>query len=151
MAIGGAVGASKPFLGQLASPTHPRDSGGFYADMLDSSSGGVYGEPAMMSNPDQLELAEALRDEGQGVVLAGTPDAWQQNFRRSVERLARGGRTFTSEDIVADCGPPPTHHNAVGAMMAALSKQGLIQLVGYQKAHHTAGHARRIGIWRQRD
>lgn len=67
--------------------------------------------------------------------------------RHGAGRLAATGETFTSEDVTAKVGQPPSS-GAVGARINAAAKRGLIEHVGYTKARRANQHGAELRTWR---
>lgn len=89
------------------------------------------------------------RDDGMAAALAGAPDEWGDRARRAVAHLAaRRPTTFSSEDLIRLVGMPPAGDGrAVGAILGAAARRGLIQRVGETQATRRSQHAARIGVW----
>lgn len=98
--------------------------------------------------------------EGERLKQAGMADAiqaarvarWKEAARAAIDTLAAvPGHTFTADDVIAAVGLPdhgPNRNNAVGAIMAAAGKRGVIAKTGhYAKSRRPAGHARMVAVW----
>lgn len=96
--------------------------------------------------PEQLQLGEALRDEGIGRVWSNAGE-WRTVAVAAVEQLASAGGTFTAEDVRAIAGDPP-HPNAFGALLATCARRGLITKVGFTKAKRPSLHASDLAVWK---
>lgn len=100
--------------------------------------------------PGQLTLGDALREAGQATALAAvTP--WPELALAWVRQLPTG-HTFTSEDLTAAVGLPrgdvgTNRNNAVGAVMAAVSRQHLAHRVAYVKAARPESHGAVLALW----
>src|SRR3954447_14097129 len=83
---------------------------------------------------------ELAAQAGQAQALASEAGkAWMTKAMPVALQLAAAGQPFTSEHITAAVGMPrssrtPGANNAVGALMGALSRQGLITLAGAVRA-----------------
>lgn len=95
----------------------------------------------------QLELGEALRDEGVARADQAADDAWKAEVDRVIRRLAARGAPFTSDDVRAAGVPEPASHKAWGGRYTALAKAGVIRAVGWQTSSNPATHARPVRVW----
>lgn len=72
-------------------------------------------------------------------------------FRAVAALLAARGVKFTSEDVTDKVGfyrePGTNRNNAVGALMAAMAKAGLIRRVGETYSRNERQHGARIAVW----
>lgn len=99
---------------------------------------------------------ERRRDEGMDRVGRNTPPEYREAFEATYDRLVDSGRDFCGEDVVFRVGRPPwpTHVNAIGAIMNALTRtdirSGRIELVDWKKVRHPDGHARWTKVYRER-
>lgn len=89
------------------------------------------------------------REEGIAKVEAAEP-RWREAAIAWIKRIAAGGAEFTADDLTRRIGVP-THRNAVGAVFAQASRQGLIEQVGWRRAAGRASQqGRRLAVWRGR-
>lgn len=79
-----------------------------------------------------------LRPEGQ---------PWRAVADAVLLDLARTGGPFTSEDVTRVAGQPG-HPNAVGALLNAAARRGLIARVGFVQADRANQHGALISQWR---
>lgn len=79
--------------------------------------------------------------------FASIASGWVELFDVELARLAAEGVDFTSEDVTAIVGQPPSS-GAVGARMNAAARRGLIRQVGHRKAARANQHATEIKLWR---
>lgn len=105
---------------------------------------------------EQLDLVAALAAKDRGTALALSPqrlDEWRQEFTRVVTTWARLGQTFTSEDVVDAVGLPAGEHgtnrnNAVGAMMNALARRGVIRKTAKRvPSRRPSSHGAELIVW----
>lgn len=91
-----------------------------------------------------------------GVAAALAPNDvqdWKQRFEAEAIRLGREGAYFTSEDIVKAVGLPRTDvgtnaNNAVGAMMNALSRKGVIRKTRIRRlSQRPTSHGAELAVW----
>jgi hypothetical protein len=87
------------------------------------------------------------RAEGTQAVL--NPE-WSERFDATVTALALSRVEFTSEDITARVGRPPSGSgSAVGARVNAAAKKGIIRWTGrMQQAERPNQHAALLKVWR---
>ena len=78
---------------------------------------------------------------------ASIPSGWVTAFDAELRGFAARGGEFTSEDITALVGQPPSS-GAVGARMNAAAQRGLIVRTGDIKANRPNQHRTRISTWR---
>lgn len=96
----------------------------------------------------QLELGQALRDEGVRVANDNADDFWKATADQAIDHLAATGRPFTADDV-RDLGvPDPISPRAWGARFLAASRQGRIVRVGYVPSRRASVHAHPIAQWR---
>lgn len=100
--------------------------------------------------PDGLDLKRG----GQAIAVA--PNAledWKRRFKTSLAKWAATGHSFTSEDVIAIVGLPcgdiaMNANNAVGAMMTAAAKAGLIRKTGNRvQARRASSHGAELTEW----
>jgi hypothetical protein len=97
---------------------------------------------------EQLELGQALRDEGVARVDAAQDEWWKSCADQAIDTLAAAGRPFTADDV-RDLGvPDPTSPRAWGARFLTAARQGRIVRVGYVPSRRASVHAHPIAQWR---
>jgi hypothetical protein len=111
---------------------------------------------------DAMVASHTVRDEpfeskadGQEAALAShAAMLWKSDFRAAVEKKQPGDR-FTSEDIVAIAGLPSGRvaanaNNAVGAMMTALAKAGVIRKTSARvPSRRKSSHGAELVVWQR--
>lgn len=96
---------------------------------------------------------ETLRDNGLRVALDAAPDPWAAQAKREIVRLASQRVPFTSEDVTRSVGLPrgtvsSNANNAVGALIAAASRRGLIVRTGQRvRSKRASSHAAELTEW----
>lgn len=91
------------------------------------------------------------RDDGQARAIdAAQP--WIRRARISIRLLAAERIPFIVDDLVAVVGTPQrkgqNRNNAVGALFAAMRREGVIEPTGkYQKTRRPEGHLRHVQEW----
>lgn len=113
-----------------------------------------YEEPPQ---PPALSLTitgEELKAQGQQAAMSAAElNEWKVQFYTAVAELAALDTPFTSEDVTYRIGLPRTtvqtnRNNAVGAMMSAAAKRGVIQKTGRRvKSKRPSSHAAELTQW----
>lgn len=77
---------------------------------------------------------------------------WDFNVRAWVRGLPKG-TDFTADDLVETFGTPAevgiNANNAMGAVLNALARQGIIMEVGRRPSTRVTNHGRKIIVWRR--
>jgi len=101
-------------------------------------------------------LDDGRKRKQRGMKQALQPDAladWKDAFYKAAERLGRSGDAFTSEDVLEIVGLPTGEigqhaNNAVGAMMNALARRGVIRKTGrHVPSKRPSSHGTEINEW----
>jgi hypothetical protein len=96
---------------------------------------------------DQLSLeGEALKQRGMRLADLAEPEPWKQTANGVVRYLAALGRPFTSERVRELAGDP-TRPNALGALMNANARAGVIKKAGYTEADRASRHRAIVALW----
>jgi len=97
---------------------------------------------------------EQLKQEGmQLALMPESIDDWKQRFRAAAEYLADTGAGFTSEDVIYITGLPTgdigmNANNAVGAMMNALARKGVIKKTQLRRqSKRPTSHGAELVVW----
>lgn len=103
-------------------------------------------------HPNQLDLAEALREVNEGMAdtaAAASPDWWSR-AERAVLWLAREGIPFQAYDVVERFGldEPDNTAKQWGALFAALRKADLIEPAGYAQSSRPTASKSAVRTWR---
>ena len=80
--------------------------------------------------------------------LGRTTEQWTEAARFAVERFGFRGVEFVADDLREKAGDPPGSPNALGALLHALSAEGKIAVVGYQKSKRPERHGAVVAVWR---
>jgi hypothetical protein len=102
--------------------------------------------PLRADNPNLEPGGDVLRDEGMVAVLVATDEEWKVAAERRLDDLARSGERFTSEDLTRVVGVPPSP-NAVGAIVNAAARRGVIRPVGFTNATRPSQHSATLRVW----
>lgn len=102
---------------------------------------------------DEPSHGETLKDEGIAKALSKSGlNEWQDKVKAWTWARNAGAR-FTSEDIIEEFGLPTgqvgtNKNNAVGAIMNAIAKKGVIRNTGdYVKSSRPSSHSAVIAVW----
>ena len=98
------------------------------------------------------QSGEDLKAQGQQLALDAKPE-WKDEAREAIKCLAVLSVPFTSEDVIAKVGLPSGEvgtntNNAVGAVMTAAAKAGIIRRVGYTNSKRPSSHGAVIAQWK---
>lgn len=118
-------------------------------------------QPAAVDAPNLFDLPETPAPSSLDYKLAGqtlalskpTLELWKAKFKESVRTFARTRQPFTSEDVIAVVGLPcgdvaMNANNAVGAMMTALAKKGVIHKTGNRvQSRRKSSHGAELTEW----
>lgn len=101
-------------------------------------------------NAIQLDMGEALRDEGRDLALDSSSGIWRSAAWTAIERHAHSHIEFTSDDIREEVGDPIGNGslNAWGGLFSSAIKGRLIQRVGSVQSRRAAAHRRWIAVYR---
>lgn len=101
----------------------------------------------MIVDPSQssLDLSTTLRDRGAEGALESSGE-WAAEAWDVLKALAASGREFTTDDLVARIGTPPSP-NATGTIVLNGIRSGLIRNVGWSSSGRVSAHRRRIGCY----
>ncbi len=102
--------------------------------------------------PFEREDGQALKADGMAAALEHIGTDYPDRFERAVRELAKTGEPFTADAVTALIGFPRTGHktnrnNAVGAMMSACARKGLIRPHSMKRAKRSRSHARLLRAW----
>jgi hypothetical protein len=100
----------------------------------------------------QQELNDYLKQAGMAQALEPVLE-WKQQADAAIRQLAATGELFTSEDVTARVGQPTdadgrARPNAVGAIINANARKGIIERIGFVKATRANQHSALISQWR---
>lgn len=101
----------------------------------------------------QDAIAAGLADAQRGMAQAlDAKQEWALHAKTVLRQLCRTGRPFTSEDLTDVVGLPTgttatNRNNAVGAIINAYAKTGMIMRVGDRPARNRSSHGHRIAVW----
>lgn len=101
------------------------------------------------TDPRQMSLEDALRarDDGMRTAIYATDVQWTAAFDAAIARWAARGEPFTSDEPIAEVGPPIGSPNAVGARMNAAARAGVIRKVGYRPSSRPSRQGGVVAVW----
>ena len=93
---------------------------------------------------------EARKEGGMARAEVGAGFEWSAEARSTVLDVARGRPEFTADDVWATGLPKPREPRALGAVMNALARAGLIVATGrYIKTAQASRNRAPIAVWRR--
>jgi hypothetical protein len=96
-----------------------------------------------------LAEARAARDKAIAQAVENAPDEWLAQANRAVLSVAWRLHEFTADDIWATGLPQPREPRALGGVLKALAKSGVIAKTGrFQSTARVRRHAAPVAIWR---
>lgn len=108
-----------------------------------------FDDPGRQLTLMDAELSAALKEQGMQQASRNADQQWKDRFDKALQTLAAAGTEFTSEDVTAVTGLPPSGSpSAVGARMNAAAKRGLIVRVGLRNARRAKSHAAMLLTWK---
>lgn len=90
------------------------------------------------------------------IQLTLTPPDWRTWAMTEIERLARTGLPFTSDDLLDAVGHPDMSHapnggnNLIGSVMREAKQRGLIEAIRYRPARQQHRKGGIVRLWRGR-
>lgn len=111
-------------------------------------------QPSLFDNPE-FDPAEGKRrkEEGMAVAKEHAELTWKEAFYEVATTFAASGHPFTSEDVIERVGLPTGdvglhRNNAVGAMMNALARRGIIVKTGrHVPSKRAVSHGAELTEW----
>jgi hypothetical protein len=100
-----------------------------------------------VSNLDRYRgsITRATREAGEQAALSFARE-WADVGWDALVDLARSGRHFSADDLVAEVGPAPSP-GAIGALIRQASRTGLIEAIGYQTSKRVSRHDGLQRVW----
>lgn len=93
-----------------------------------------------------------LAAKGQALALDASPTDWRRRAESAIKYLAHLDDPFTVDDVTERAGLPHSiasnANNSVGALMAAMSRKGIIWPIGHAPAARTHSHGRTVKLWK---
>jgi hypothetical protein len=103
---------------------------------------------AQLQDYRQRLIGDGAALHGQQLALS-VSDEWPELAAASIRRHAATGFDFTSDDVIAECGSPPSNGTA-GAVFGAALRRGDIEPVGYTTSRRLNRHGGVQRLWRGR-
>lgn len=98
------------------------------------------------TSAEQLELGQALRDEGVARVEAASDDQDRAVIDQAIRAVAERGEPFSANDV-RPLLPPGIRPALVGARFLAASKRRQIVKVGWVPSTDPGTHAHPVALW----
>jgi hypothetical protein len=90
-------------------------------------------------------IIQATQEAGQQASLSFARE-WADVAWDELVHLARSGRHFSADDVIAEVGPAPSP-SAVGALFRQASRNGLITCVGTTTSQRISRHGGLTRLW----
>lgn len=98
---------------------------------------------------EQLELGQALKEDGMRRADENTDDWWRNTCDRAIAEAARTGKPFQAFDLCEWYGLPEPHSaNAWGPRLAAAARRGVIEGIGWGPSSRPTTAKSAVRIWR---
>lgn len=107
----------------------------------------LWGDSRPVIKPVVHLSGEQLRDKGIKKVLSNNQE-WKDSFYAAAEKILSEDGEVNAESVVAVCGRPDGHSNAIGAAMRSFAKKRKLHKASYVKAESPSRHAAVIAIWK---
>lgn len=100
----------------------------------------------MTQTAEQLELGQALRDEGIARVEDAADDWERAVIDQAIRAVADRGREFSANDV-RPLLPPGVRPKLIGARFRTAATRGVIRRVGYTPSTDPGTHAHPVTVW----
>jgi hypothetical protein len=110
----------------------------------------LFAGPTVAPEPKTLATARRERDEAVTRIADKAAPAWRAYMIKTVTAIGKRRGTFTTDDVwdVVDADPnaPMVHdRRALGPLMLGLSREGVVERIGYVQSRRR--HATPIPVW----
>ena len=99
-----------------------------------------------MLDPYRAALIDAVQDEGMQRALSFARP-WVEVADEALLDLARSGRHFCADDLLAEVGPAPSP-GATGAVFKRAARAGIIEPIGFTTSQRLSRHGGVQRLWR---
>ena len=87
--------------------------------------------------------------KAEGITLAKDSQLnWHTEAVLCIQAMARTGKPFTAEDVVAEIGSPTGSGKVIGAAFNTVARSGMIWRCGERPADRKTSHRRMLAVWR---
>lgn len=97
-------------------------------------------------NGEQLELGQALRDEGMRVVTEASDEQDRAVIDQAIRAMIERGRPFSANDV-RPLLPPGIRSGLIGARFMLASRRKQIRKVNWVPSDDPGTHAHPIALW----
>jgi len=73
---------------------------------------------------------------------------WHNEAVICIRKMARTGKPFTAEDVVAEIGAPSGSGKVIGAAFNTVARSNMIWRCGERPADRKSSHRRMLAVWR---
>ena len=73
---------------------------------------------------------------------------WHNEAVICIRNMARTGKPFTAEDVVAEIGAPSGSGKVIGAAFNTVARSNMIWRCGERPADRKSSHRRMLAVWR---
>jgi hypothetical protein len=92
---------------------------------------------------------QGIMGKEQGITIAKESQLnWHNEAVICIQQMARTGRPFTAEDVVAEIGAPTGSGKVIGAAFNTVARSGMIWRCGERPADRKSSHRRMLAVWR---
>jgi hypothetical protein len=85
----------------------------------------------------------------EGITLARQSQLnWHDEAVICIRQMARTGKPFTAEDVVAEIGAPGGSGKVIGAAFNTVARSNMIWRCGERPADRKSSHRRMLAVWR---
>lgn len=109
-------------------------------------------KPKAVNQPSIFDQAERKKQQGIEAAYQGANSYWKNAAREALLECAKKYSEFASDQvwaILSKSGITTGENRAIGAIMQAASRSGMIQKTGrYRESNRVSQHRQPIAIWR---
>ena len=92
---------------------------------------------------------KAIEAMVEGITLAKESQLnWHNEAVICIRKMARTGKPFTAEDVVAEIGAPSGSGKVIGAAFNTVARSNMIWRCGERPADRKSSHRRMLAVWR---
>ena len=92
---------------------------------------------------------QGIMAKDEGITLARQSQLnWHNEAVICIRQMARTGKPFTAEDVVAEIGAPSGSGKVIGAAFNTVARSNMIWRCGERPADRKSSHPRMLAVWR---
>lgn len=92
---------------------------------------------------------QGIISKAEGITIArDAQHNWHEQAVVCIRQMARTGRPFTAEDVVAEIGAPTGSGKVIGAAFNTVARSNMIWRCGERPADRKTSHRRMLAVWR---